>query len=97
MCTFLFDPFRLRSHICFKLIHVCVAADSVSPRPCHILLPLGLGRLLVELHEGTGPNENSAFFVVWVDFQHSKFPRFYQCGHVNVMLEVGMLSAGTAW
>lgn len=79
VCTFLFDPFRLQSHICFELIHVYVAADSISPLLCHILPPLGLGRLLVELHEGTGPNENSAFFVVWVDFQHCKFPHLYQC------------------
>lgn len=64
MCTFLFDPFRLQSHIGSKLIHVYVAADSISPHPCHILPPLGLRRLLVELREGTGPNENSAFFVV---------------------------------
>lgn len=77
VCTFLFDPFRLQSHICFKSIHVCVAADSISPRPCHILPPLGLERLLVELHEGAAPNENSGFFVVWVDFQYSKFPCLY--------------------
>jgi len=61
VCSYLFDPFRLHSHMCFKSIHVYAAADSISPHPCHILPPLGLGRLLVELHEGTGPNENLTF------------------------------------
>lgn len=58
VCTFLFDPFRLQSHICFKLLHVYAAADSISPHFSHILLLLGHGRLLVECYEGTDPNEN---------------------------------------
>lgn len=49
VCAFLSDPFRLQSHICFKSIHVCAAADSIPPHPSHILPSLGLGRLLVEL------------------------------------------------
>lgn len=54
--TFLFDPFRLQSHIWFELIPVDAAADSISPHPSHILLPLGLGGLLAEFSGGADPN-----------------------------------------
>lgn len=97
VCIFLFDPFRLQSHVRFKLIHMYAAADSISPRPSHILLPLVLGRLLVELYEGTGPNEHLTFCCLsW--FSAEQVPSSVSaCGHVNVVPEVGMLSAATAW
>lgn len=54
--AFLFDPFRLQSRIWFELIPVYAAADSISPHPSHILLPLGLEGLLVEFSGGADPN-----------------------------------------
>lgn len=60
VCTLLTDPFRLCSHIHFKSIHVCAAADSTSPRPSHLPPARGLGGHLL-IYGGAAPNENLTF------------------------------------